>query len=222
MAKRLKSVGAHLLGCAAEEVQLTAGAVSGPRGTLTIRQIAHACHMRPDSVPADSGPSVLEVTAGFKPEVDSGAIGFGSHAAVVAVDTETGQVEILDYVIVEDCGTVVNPLIVEGQAIGGAAQGIGQALYEEMPYDAAGQPLASTLADYLVPGAVEVPRIRVFHMETPSPYTERGIKGVGEASTIGAPSAIMCAINDALRPLGVEITEAPVTPRRILEAIHRR
>jgi aerobic carbon-monoxide dehydrogenase large subunit len=102
---------------------------------------------------------------------------------------------------------MVNATIVEGQAIGGTAQGIGQAPYEEMPYDASGQPLASTLSDYLLPGAAEVPRIRVFHTETPSPYTEGGIKGVGEGGAIGAASAILSAVNDALAPLGAELNE---------------
>jgi len=126
---------------------------------------------------------------------------------------------LLDYVIVEDGGRLINPLIVEGQIYGGTAQGIGTALYEEMPYDEAGQPLASTLADYLLPGATEVPDIRIEHMESPSPYTEFGQKGIGEGGAIAPPAAIVNAINDALSPLGAELTEIPATPRRILAAI---
>jgi len=137
----------------------------------------------------------------------------------VAVDTETGQVEILDYVIVEDGGTLVNPMIVDGQVFGGTAQGIGTALYEEMPFDAQGQPLATTLADYLLPSATEVPSIRLSHMETPSPHTRFGQKGIGEGGAIAPPAAIANAVNDALAPLGVEITESPLTPRRIVEAL---
>ena len=132
-----------------------------------------------------------------------------------------GEVEILDYVVVEDCGTLVNPMVVEGQSLGGIAQGIGTALYEESPFDANGQPLASTFADYLLPGPTEIPAIRIFHMETPSPYTEFGIKGMGEGGAIAPPAVIFNAVNDALKPLGVELTETPLTPRRLLEAIER-
>ncbi len=110
-------------------------------------------------------------------------------------------------------------MIVDGQVYGGTAQGVGTALYEEMPFDEAGQPQASTLADYLLPGATEVPAIRIEHMETPSPYSEFGQKGIGEGGAIGPPAAIANAINDALAPLGVEVTETPVTPRRLLAAL---
>ena len=112
-------------------------------------------------------------------------------------------------------------MIVDGQIHGGCAQGIGAALFEEMPFDAQGQPLASTLADYLLPGSAEMPDVRVFHMETPSPYTEFGQKGVGEGGAIGPGAAVANAVNDALHKLGVEICEIPITPRRILEAIAR-
>ena len=130
--------------------------------------------------------------------------------------------ELLDYVIVEDGGKLINPMIVDGQILGGAAQGIGTALYEEMPYDDAGQPLATTLADYLLPSAAEVPSIRIDHMETPSPYTLFGQKGLGEGGAIAPPAAIANAVNDALAPLAVEITESPLTPRRIVEALMRK
>ncbi len=107
--------------------------------------------------------------------------------------------------MIEDGGVLVNPMIVDGQVAGGTAQGIGSARYEEMPYDAQGQPLASALADYLLPGAMDVPSIRIHHMQTPSPYTEFGVKGIGEGGVIGPPAAILNAINDALRPLGAEV-----------------
>jgi carbon-monoxide dehydrogenase large subunit len=153
--------------------------------------------------------------------VDTGAFSYASHAIALAVDTGTGHVEILDYVIVEDCGTLVNPMVVEGQTLGGVAQGIGTALYEEMQYDVNGQPSASTFADYLIPGATEIPAIRVFHMETPSPYTEFGIKGMGEGGAIAPPAVIFNAVNDALHPMGVEVNETPLTPERLLEAIEK-
>ncbi|HYY39449.1 MAG TPA: molybdopterin cofactor-binding domain-containing protein, partial [Xanthobacteraceae bacterium] len=176
---------------------------------------------RPQELPPDVDLGGLEATVGFRPKRDTGAFSYASHAAAVAVDTKIGAVEILDYVIVEDCGTLVNPMVVEGQTLGGVAQGIGTALYEESPFDPNGQPLASTFADYLLPGATEIPAIRIYHMETPSPYTEFGIKGMGEGGAIAPPAVIFNAVNDALRPLGVELTETPLTPRRLLEAINR-
>ena len=112
-------------------------------------------------------------------------------------------------------------MVVDGQTLGGAAQGIGTAMYEESPYDANGQPLASTFADYLLPGATEIPAMRIFHMQTPSPYTAFGIKGMGEGGAIAPPAVIFNAVNDALRPLGVELAETPLTPRRLLAALER-
>src|SRR5690606_31028514 len=115
----------------------------------------------------------------------------------------------------------VNPMVVDGQIYGGTAQGIGTALYEEMPFDAAAQPLASTFADYLLPGPTEVPEPRLIHMETRSPYTELGVKGIGESGAIAPPATILNAINDALRPLGAALYTSPATPHRVLEAIFK-
>jgi carbon-monoxide dehydrogenase large subunit len=221
LAPRIKRIGAHLLGVRLEDVDLANGRVAGPGGSVSIGEVAEAWYLRPDRLPADVDTAGLETTAGFKPKVDTGAFTYASHAVTVAVDPETGHVEVLDYVIVEDCGVMINPLIVEGQTYGGVAQGIGTALYEETPYDANGQPLASTLADYLLPGATEVPRIRIHHFETPSPHTEFGAKGMGEGGAIAPPAAIFNAVNDALRGLGAEVAHTPLTPRRLLEAIAR-
>jgi CO/xanthine dehydrogenase Mo-binding subunit len=186
--------------------------------TPNYRDIARAYYLAPNELPGDTDPHGLEVTSGFSPTCLTGTHTEAAHAAVLAVDPETGGVEILDYVVVEDAGTLVNPMIVDGQIIG-TTQGIGSALFEEMPFDRHGQPLASTLADYLLPGSAEVPSIRVLHMETPSPYTEFGIKGVGEGGAIAPGGAIANAINDALKQFGVEICEIPITPRRILRAL---
>ena len=138
---------------------------------------------------------------------------------MVALDPGTGEIEILDYVVVHDCGRMVNPVIVEAQVVGGVAQGLGTALFEEIPYDNNGQPMASTFLDYMIPGCAEVPDIRVLHIETPSPHTRYGIKGLGEGGAISPPAAIINAVNDALRDLGAEINQTPVTPMRVLEAI---
>lgn len=219
LGERMKRIGAHLMQCKTEQVRLETDKMVGPNGQVSVREIADVWYLHPEQLPDDVDPGGLEATGGYKPKVDTGAFTFGTHAAVVAVDPELGTVEILDYVIIEDCGALVNPMVVEGQTYGGAAQGIGTALYEEMPYDHAGQPLASNLADYLIPGAAEVPPLRIFHTQTPSPFTEHGIKGVGEGGAIAPSGAIVSAINDALRPLGAEVNSIPATPRRVLSAI---
>jgi aerobic carbon-monoxide dehydrogenase large subunit len=219
LAQRLLKIGAALLQTKQSDVRLQAGFITGPQGRIAIEDVARTYYRRPQDLPADVDPGGLEVTAGYKAKRDTGTFSYATHAAVVAVDPGTGEVEILDYVVVEDGGVLVNPMIVDGQIWGGTAQGIGTALYEEMAYDAQGQPLASTLSDYLLPGPAEVPEIRILHMETASPYTRFGQKGLGEGGAIAPPAAITNAINDALAGLGAELLVSPITPRRIAEAI---
>jgi carbon-monoxide dehydrogenase large subunit len=219
LAHRVAQIGAALLQTDASAVTLRDGSVFGPRGSVSLRDIARAFYLAPADLPGDTDSHGLEVTQGYAPDRLTGLHTGSAHAVVVALDPQTGGVEILDYVVVEDAGVLVNPMIVDGQIHGGTAQGIGSALYEEMPFDAQGQPLASTLADYLLPGCPEVPNIRVLHMETPSPYTEFGQKGVGEGGAIGPAAAIANAINDALASRDVELCELPMTPRRILAAL---
>jgi carbon-monoxide dehydrogenase large subunit len=222
LAGRIAAIGAHLLQAPAEAVQVGNGVVTGPAGSVPIAEVARTWYLRPQDLPANVASAGLEVTAGYKTLRDSGTFSYAAHAAVVSVDTELGDIRILDYAICEDGGTLVNPMIVDGQVIGGTAQGIGTALYEEMPYDAAGQPLGSTLADYILPGATEVPEPRIDHMQTPSPLSMFGQKGIGEGGAIGPPAAIANAVNDALAPLGVEMTELPITPHRVLAALLAR
>ncbi len=145
-----------------------------------------------------------------------------AHVAVVEVDSGTGEVRLLDYAVAHDSGPAINPLFVEGQVRGGVAQGIGGALYEEFVYDELGQLLTGTLLDYLLPGCGEIPNIRQVHLETPSPLNPLGLKGIGEGGAIAPPVAIANAVVDALRPLGVEISETPVTPERLLALIRGR
>jgi carbon-monoxide dehydrogenase large subunit len=216
---RLQKIGAHLLDQPEETVSMDRGAVTAGDARATVAQIARAWYVTPQLLPKDVHPEGLEVTMGYKPKVDTGAFSYATHGCLVAVDPETGQVEILDYVVVEDCGRMVNPMVVEGQTYGGVAQGIGTALYEEVLYDHNAQPLTSTLADYILPGPTELPNIRIEHMETLSPHTEFGIKGVGEGGAIGPPAAIFNAVNDAIRVLGAEVLETPLTPHRLLEAL---
>ena len=219
IAERAASIAAHLMQVSTEEVQFENGEIVGPTSSMSLEEVAQIWYLKPQLLPPAIDSGGLEVTVGYKPKTDSGTFSYASHEVVVAVDPELGDVEILDYVIIEDGGTLINPMVVEGQVYGGAGQGIGTALYEEMPFDAAGQPLASTLADYLLPGPTEMPHFRVFHMETPSPNTKFGIKGIGEGGAIAPPAAIGNAINDALASLGVELCESPMSPRRILAAI---
>jgi carbon-monoxide dehydrogenase large subunit len=221
LAARLIKIGAQLLQAKPAEVRLQDGAIVSPSGRIGIGEVARTWYRRPQDLPPDVDAAGLEVTAGYKAKRDTGTFSYAAHAAVVAVDTSTGELEIIDYVVVEDGGVLVNPAIVDGQILGGTAQGIGTALYEEMTYDAQGQPLASTLSDYLLPGPAEVPEIRILHMETPSPYTRFGQKGLGEGGAIAPPAAITNAVNDALKELGAELLVLPITPRRILEAIAR-
>ena len=218
---RLLAIGAHLMQCATNTVHYMPGRVVGPQSSVSAKEIAEAWYRRPQLLPPDVDLNGLEATIGYKPDVDTGVFSYASHAVAVAVDVEVGSIEILDYVIAEDCGRMVNPMVVDGQTMGGAAQGIGTALFEESPYDANGQPLASTFMDYLLPGPTEVPKFRIYHTETLSPHTKFGIKGMGEGGAIAPPAALFNAVNDALRGLDVELSETPLTPRRLLTAIER-
>jgi carbon-monoxide dehydrogenase large subunit len=145
---------------------------------------------------------------------------FGTHVCVVEVDTETGKVDVLKYVAVDDCGNQVNPLIVEGQVHGGVVQGLAQALYEEAVYDSDGNLKTTNLAEYLVPAACDVPPITTDFTVTPSPTNELGVKGIGEAGTIGAASTVMNAVIDALAGLGVTHLDMPASPNNVWKAIN--
>lgn len=219
--ERMATVAAHLMQCRTDELTLSNGRFYGPVADIPVSEIAITWYNFPERLPAGVDTSGMEVTEGFKPKVDSGQYSYGTHGVVIEVDRNLGTLEFLDYVIVEDCGRMVNPMIVEGQTIGGTAQGIGTALLEEMPFDPSGQPLASTLADYMIPSATEMPAIEIRHLETPSPNTEFGIKGVGEGGAIPPPAAIFNAVNDALSSLGAEFNETPLSPRRILKTLAR-
>jgi aerobic carbon-monoxide dehydrogenase large subunit len=221
LAEKLRKIGAHLLQTSPDMVHLRDGGVE-TEGTsparVSLAEIANAAFLHPERLPEDVEPG-LSVVASYRTARDTGAWSYGTHAAIVAVDTGTGLVKIVDYVIAHDCGTVVNPLILDGQMMGGLAQGIGTALYEEMPYDENGQPLASTFLDYLVPGASEVPAAKITHLSNPSPITRYGIKGAGEGGAIPPPAVLCNAVNDALRPLGAAINETPMTPDRVIKAL---
>ena len=211
----IRRIGAHLLQCEFDDTRIERARVVGPSGDVSFAEIARVWHRNPEDLPSDVDPAGVEVTSGFRPSPDNSPFSYATHAAVVAVDPDLGQVEILDYVISEDCGTIVNPMIVDGQILGGALQGVGTALFEESRYDEEGQPLSSTFADYSMPGSTHLPTIRLDHLVTPSPLTEFGVKGLGEGGAIPPPATIANAINDALRDYGVEVNETPISPRRV-------
>jgi carbon-monoxide dehydrogenase large subunit len=223
LADRLRAIGAHLLQCPFDQTtlrdsQVYGGSTLGSSGNVSFAEISRAAHVRPDLLPEGTAP-VLESTATYEPSESGGAFSYATHAAVIAVDHLTGATELLDYAVAEDCGTMINPMVVDGQVMGGVVQGIGTALFEEIPYDPQGQPLATTFADYHMPCASELPDIRVHHLITPALFTEYGIKGVGEGGAIAPPAAIANALTDAFRAIGARFNETPCTPRRILAAL---
>jgi aerobic carbon-monoxide dehydrogenase large subunit len=220
LAEKIRRIGAHLLQTDVSETRIANAAVRGPHGAVAFAEIAFAANVRQELLPAGVEP-LLEITASYEPTESGGVFSYGTHAAIVAVEPEIGSIEILDYVVAEDCGTMINPMIVEGQIQGGIAQGIGTALYEEIPYDEMGQPLATTFADYLVPCAPEVPTVRIAHSVTPARATEYGVKGVGEGGAIAPPAVIANAVADAFRAIGASFNETPLTPRRVSEAVDR-
>ena len=185
---------------------------------ISVSEVANFGHFRQHQLPLDPVPP-LTVTRHFVPRTFPYLTANGVHAAYVEVDVETGIVKVIGYWVVEDCGRVINPLLVDEQIRGGVVQGIGGALYEHCRYDGEGQLLNGSLADYAVPMACEMPDIVVRHVETPTHETELGAKGAGEAGTVGALGAMWTAVNDALAPMGAHVTHQPFTPDNVLQAI---
>jgi carbon-monoxide dehydrogenase large subunit len=185
---------------------------------ITLQELARIAYYRPDTLPQGVQ---AELTAAHHhvPRGQPFAFTNGIQASHVEVDVESGFVRLLDHWVVEDCGRIINPLLVDEQIRGGVVQGIGAALYEECLYSKEGQLLNGTLADYLVPMASEMPDIHVDHVSTPTLHSELGAKGAGEAGTAGAASAVLNAINDALQPFGARLSQIPATPERILRAL---
>ncbi len=216
---KVRQLAAGLLEAHPEDIELRDGraAVRGSRDRgLGLAELARTVHFRSNELKG-AEPS-LEATVHYT-NPSAWTFTNGAHLAVVEVDVETGQVRVLRYVAVDDCGRIVNPALVEGQIAGGIAQGIGGALWEHCAYDGDGQLLATTLMDYAVPAAADLPALEVHHRETPAPMLAGGFKGAGEAGTTGAPAAILNAVNDALAPFGAAVTDQPITPERVLRAL---
>ena len=185
---------------------------------IPIHEVGRVAYFRPDTLPMDF-QSELTVTRHYTPREYGFTFTNGIQASYVEVDTETGFVKLLKHWCVEDCGTVINPMLVDEQIRGGIVQGIGGAMFEECLYSDDGQLLNGSMADYLVPMAGEMPDMEIAHIETPTKSSELGAKGAGEAGTAGAPGAVMNAINDALAPLNANVTVQPFTPQRVLAAL---
>jgi CO/xanthine dehydrogenase Mo-binding subunit len=226
--QKLVKVAAGLLQADPENVELMDGVlrVKGvPGAEMPIAQVAGTMLARSDLLPPGMDPrpeaTYVWTAAGRTPADEQGraksylTAANACHLVVVEVDPETGQVEILKYCIADDCGTRLNPTNVEGMIQGGVAQGVGAALLEEYVYDEEAQPLTSTFMDYLLPTIFDVPMTQKAAIVTPSPFTALGAKGVGEGAIHTTPAAILCAINDALLPLGVRATEVPASPNRL-------
>jgi 2-furoyl-CoA dehydrogenase large subunit len=226
-AKMLK-IAAHLLGADAGELEVKGGKISvkgSPERSIHIRHVAGTAHWNQHALPEDMEVGLFATSLYSMPtskppdELDrvdsSNTYGFIAEAIVVEIDPETGQIKILKWASVHDAGTILNPMLLEGQVMGSAAQALGGSLYEEFAYDENGQCLTASFQDYLVPTAMEVPRIRIGHVETPSPFTALGSKGAGESCSMSVPPAVGNAIADALAPLGVVVNELPMTPNKI-------
>ncbi len=217
--EKVLAIAAHLLEAPVADLRLAGGQISvqgTPERALSLQEVARVAYFLPFRLPAGMEPG-LEVTRTYDPPL--GTFSNGAQAAVVEVDIETGQVRVLRFVVVEDCGQPINPRIVAGQVHGGATQGIAAALYEEIRYDAGGQLLTGSFMDYLIPTAAEAPRYELATLQTPSPITLGGFKGMGEGGAISPPAVIANAVRDALRPLDVRLVRLPLTPERVLEAI---
>jgi carbon-monoxide dehydrogenase large subunit len=215
--ERLQTVAGQILEAAASDIEISGGRafVRGTDLGVEVRQLARTAYHQSHRFPAIAETGLTAV-ATYDPY---GTFSNACHVALVEVDITTGQVKIERFIVVEDAGRLINPMIVEGQIHGGVAQGIANALYEEVVYDDGGNILTGSLADYLVPTMAEIPMLEIHHLETLTDASVTGAKGVGEGGTIGAPAAVLNAISDALAPFGIGIFEMPITPQQILQLL---
>jgi carbon-monoxide dehydrogenase large subunit len=210
---------AHMLGADPSTVTFAGGKFTAKDGkSVTIQEVALGAHLA-KNIPPDTEPG-LSATSFFEPK--NFTFPFGTHICVVEIDRDTGETHIQRYIAVDDCGKVINPLLVHGQVHGGIVQSLGQALYEEVVYDDQGQLLSGELMDYAVPRAAHVPWFELDRTETPSPVNPMGVKGVGEAGSIGATPAIVAAVVDALAPLGVRHLDMPIKPENVWRIINKK
>jgi carbon-monoxide dehydrogenase large subunit len=220
VAKKLKLLAADMMAVKPDDIDLRDGFAyvrNAPEKRKHFRELAFKAAGMPGVSMAGGLTPGIEHTAYFTP--DQSTYSNGTHVAEVEVDIETGGVEILRYIVMHDCGNVINPMVVQGQVEGGVAHGVGNALFEQMLYDDNAQPVNVNFGEYLLPGSTDVPHVELHHMETPSPLNPIGVKGAGEGGTIPAIAAIIAAIENALTPFGVKLAEAPITPGRLVGLI---
>jgi carbon-monoxide dehydrogenase large subunit len=219
VARKIKQFAAEMMEAAEDDIVLENGfaKIAGSDMKRSFREVAARAVGMPGFSMAGGPLPGLEATSHFTP--DQSTYSNGTHVAEVEVDIETGQVKILRYVVMHDCGHVINPMVVEGQVVGGVVHGVGNAFFERMMYDDQAQPITTHFGDYLLPLATDSPNVEILHMETPSPLNPLGVKGAGEGGTIPAIAALLGALEDALEPFGVHIAEAPISPERIVELI---
>jgi carbon-monoxide dehydrogenase large subunit len=221
LGEQLREIAAHLLDTDLDNTELDGDGGVRLRDTpdrgMTFAALANVAHLQAHLLPKGVGPG-LSATASFDVMGD-GTFSNATHGVVVELDRGTGGVEILRYVCVEDCGVAIHPQVVEGQCRGGIAQGIAGALFEQVNYDETGQPLCPSFMEYKVPTAAEIPDVAIHHLETPCAFTESGAKGAGEGGTIGAPAAVLNAVNNALRGTGVELDNTPIARESVYRAL---
>ncbi len=232
---KLARIAAHFLDVEADDLELSNGsfAVRGdPERSFSLRKAAGIAHWNSSSLPEDIDPGLHE-TAFFslpitaapneEDEVDSSATyGFVTDVVAVEIDPETYDIRVVDYVTIHDSGRILNPMLVDGQIYGATAHGIGGTFFEEFSYNEDGQLTTGTFVDYLCPTATEIPQLTIDHIETPSPFSLLGAKGVGEGNSMSAPAALANAVADAMKPVGLHVTELPITPGRLFSAIHEQ
>ncbi|GAA5236521.1 xanthine dehydrogenase family protein [Verticiella sediminum] len=215
---KARRIAAANLGDAPDALRLEGAVLHGAAESLSLAEVSRISTVQLHKLPKDIEPG-MSIQAFYRPQVETGTFSYAVHAARVEVDRATGFVKPTHYLVVEDCGTVVNPLIADGQVLGGVAQGIGQALYESMQYNEDGQPLTVTFGDYPLPSAMEMPPIAIVHLCTPSPFSAFGVKGMGEGGSVPPPAAIANAVRQALLPWGVAVDHTPITPDELLDGL---
>jgi carbon-monoxide dehydrogenase large subunit len=218
--RRMIAIAAHALEAAPEDLEIVDGriqVVGTPTSGMSVAEVARTAYFDPWSLPPGQSPG-LEAQERYTP-ASPVTWSNACHMCLCEVDGDTGAVHIEKYVVSEDCGVMINPSVVEGQIAGGVVQGIGGVLYERLAYDDAGNPLATTFVDYLLPTAAEVPMIEYGHVETPAPTNPGGHKGMGEGGAIAAPPAVINAVSDALAPLGVKVRSQPLGPADVIALI---
>ncbi len=222
VADKVKAIVAHKLEAAADDIEVRDGSFSvkgSPEKGMTLAEVAGLAYIPEDNLPAGMEPG-LEETSFYDPE--NFVFPFGAHAAVVEIDPETGKVDLVRYLAVDDCGPAINPNLIDGQIHGGIVHAVGQALFEQVAYDEQGQLATGSFVSYALPSAAELPMFETDRTETPSPVNSLGVKGVGEAGTIAASAAVTNAVIDALRQEGVDFINMPLTPMRVWEALQEK